>query len=120
MILAKKRRLSQTDTGKSRKPTTQMGGIMTSTSVTGSADSRQDVVINGDGAHTPTDVTNEDSTKDDAFNTDPPVTTNDAGNEMTSPQESQQPDTSCSGTRNNIVAIKIRGRGVYMIGFSLF
>ena len=109
MILAKKRRLSQTDTGKSRKPMTQTGVVMT-TPAMGSVDSRQDVVVNGDGAHTPMDVTNEDlsQTRDDAFSTGPPsVNTND---EVTSPQESQQPVASCSGTIN-IVVIKIRGGG---------
>ena len=103
MILAKKRRLSQTDTGKSRKPTTQTG-VGTTTSVMGSTDSRHDVVVNGDGVHTPTDV---DSTReDDAFITEPPsMTINDTGNEVASPQESQQPATSCSGTIN-IATIK--------------
>ena len=67
------------------------------TSVTGS-ESRQDVVVNGDGAHTPTDITNEEplQTKN---NTKHSIvsTSNYTGNERASPQESQQPVASCSG-----------------------
>ena len=101
VILAKKRRLSQTDSGKSRKPVTQ--AMVVTMPATGS-ESRQEVVVNGDNDHTPTEVANDDllQTKDDAFYSRPPSvgSTNSSGTEITSPQEPDQP--SCSG--NNMYA----------------
>ena len=101
VILAKKRRLSQTDSGKLRKPATQ--AMVVTTPTTGS-DSRQEVVVNGDDGHTPTEVANDDSsqTKDDAFYSRPPSvgSSNSTSTEITSPLESEQP--SCSG--NNMYA----------------
>lgn len=99
VILAKKRRLSQTDSGKSRKPTTQASMAVMPITV---SDSRQEIIVNGNGIHTPTDVTVEDpsQTKDNVSNTKPPsvvsaTDTNDAA--TSSPEESHQMVATCSG-----------------------
>ena len=98
VILAKKRRLSQTDSGKSRKPTVQ-ATVATVPIVI--SDSQQEVIVNGNGIHTPTEVNSEDSSQitDDVSNTKPPSIVNTTGtrDEMTSPEESHQMTASCSG-----------------------
>ena len=99
VILAKKRRLSQTDSGKSRKPTTQTSVTTMPTTV---SDSRQEIIVNGNGIHTPTYVIVEDSsqTNDNVMNTKPPsVSATDATDAVTSPEESYQMAASCSGNR---------------------
>lgn len=96
VILAKKRRLSQTDTGKSRKPTVQ--AAVATTPVT-TSDSRQEIVFNGNGIHVPTDDTLEDSSRvvDCASNTRSPPVNNTIAAEVTSPQEiHQDAAASCS------------------------
>jgi len=105
VILDKKRRLSQTDSGKSRKPTSQPAAAVTAVVM---PDSKQEIVVNGDIPHTPVDITMEDSShaKDDVSNAKPQsfvLHTNNMVEEDTSPPESQHPAASCSG---KIVAIQ--------------
>lgn len=89
MILAKKRRLSQTDSSKSRKQSIPQAA----TTPVAVSDTRQRVVVNGDNLHAST--TEEPSQREDNTSNVPPsiINSND-----TSPHEAQQPAASCSGT----------------------
>lgn len=97
MILAKKRRLSQTDTGKARKPTAQPAAIVTPMMTSGS---KQDAaVVNGNDVHRPLDIAmhTEESIQAKGISnskSSPGADTNSRVREVTSPQEST---SSCPG-----------------------
>lgn len=104
VILAKKRRLSQTDIGKSRKPTAQAPAVasVTPTPVMVS-DARQDVVVNGDDGQVHMDLTTKEPSQpqDDASHTKHPAVANETAKEVTSPQETHQPTASYSSKIHN-------------------